>query len=298
MNRRLSRRTGLTLAAASLLLANTTVKVLAQEASPTSSVSIPDLPSGPLGEQIQWFVDLLTGDPTAITGEAVAGHFSENALVVKSADSIAADFAALAREIGPVTVEPGSMLTTRDLPPTTGRFVIVGQDPANRLQVNINVSSASGLIEGLSFSTAPASAATPEAAAVASPVASIPDVPEGPLGEQIQWLVDLLNGDAADITGAAIEPHLAQIVLDEVPADDLATALFTVASQGAPCTGDPGSIATTRDLPPTTAQFVLSGRDGLRLLTTLSVDRETGLIAGLFFQPAPVTDAPAATPAS
>ena len=210
MNRRLSRRTGLTLAAASLLLANTTVKVLAQEASPTSSVSIPDLPSGPLGEQIQWFVDLLTGDPTAITGEAVAGHFSENALVVKSADSIAADFAALAREIGPVTVEPGSMLTTRDLPPTTGRFVIVGQDPANRLQVNINVSSASGLIEGLSFSTAPASAATPEAAAVASPVASIPDLPEGPLGEQIQWLVDLLNGDAADITGAAIEPHLAR----------------------------------------------------------------------------------------
>ena len=299
MSRRFTRRTGLAVAASALLGATTASQVIAQDASPAATTTIPDLPSGPLGEQIQWFVDLMNGDPAAITGDAIAPHFSDNALVVMSADDIAATLAEFATAMAPITVEPASMVTTRDNPPTTARFVIVGKSPADRLQVNIAVSSANSLIEGLTFSTAPTTeAATPEVAAVASPVASIPDLPDGPLGEQIQWLVDLLNGDAANITADAVEPHVAKVVLNEVPAADLAAILVDVASQAAPLMVEPNTLVTTRDMPPTGAQFVLAGRDGVRLPTSLSVDRESGLITGLYFQPAPDPAAPGSTPAS
>lgn len=160
LQQRISRRTGLALAG-SLLMGTTTARTAAQNASPAATVPIPDLPPGPLGEQIQWFVDLMNGDPAAITGEAIAPHFSENALLVMTADDIAATLVQFAEEMETVSVEPGSIVTTRDQPPTTARFVIVGKNPANRLQVNIGVSSATGNIEGLTFSTAPA--ATPPA---------------------------------------------------------------------------------------------------------------------------------------
>ncbi len=297
MSRRFSRRTGLAYASSALLVAASASRVAAQDASPAATTTIPDLPAGPLGEQIQWFVDLMNGDPAAITGDAIAPHFSENALLVMSADDIAATLAEFATTMAPITVEPATMFTTRDQPPTTARFVIAGKSPADRLGVNINVSSATGLIEGLTFSTAPDTAgATP--AAVASPVATIPDLPQGPLGEQIQWLVDLLNGDAADITAEVVEPHMAEVVLDQVPAADLATTLAGVATQAAPVAVEPNTMATTRDMPPSSAQFVLAGRDEIRLLTSLSVDGESGLITGLFFQPAPDPPAAEATPAS
>jgi hypothetical protein len=181
------------------------------------------------------------------------------------------------------------MFTTRNMPPTSARF-IVSSTSDERVQVNLGISSASGLIETLTFSTAPN--------AVASPVAAIPDLPQGPLGEQIEWLVNLLNGDSNGITGDAIEPHLAPIVLAEVPASDLAVIIGDIALQVAPVEVEPQSIVTTRDLPPTSSQFVLIGADSVRLLTTLSVDGESGLITGLYFQPAPRPDAPPATPAS
>jgi hypothetical protein len=195
----------------------------------------------------------------------------------------------VATQLAPITVEPATMFTTRNMPPTSARF-IVSSASGDRVQVNLGVSSASGLIETLTFSTAPV--------AVASPAAAIPDLPQGALGEQIQWLINLLNGDSNSITGDIIEPQMAPIVLAEVSTSDLAIIIGDIALQVAPVAVEPQSIVTTRDLPPTTAQFVLVGKDTIRLLTTLSVDGESGLITGLFFQDAPRPEAPVATPAA
>jgi hypothetical protein len=288
LNHRLTRRTGIGLAA-SAIAALTVGRTLAQPATPAAT-AIPDLPQGPLGEQIQWFVDLMNGDPSAITAAEVGPHFSDNALLVMSAEDLATTFAELAAELAPISVEPGTMVTTRDMPPTTARFVVQGLGD-ERLRVSLGISSASGLIESLNFSLPPVSEATP----VASPVAEIADLPEGPLGEQIAWLVELLNGDAGSITGDALEPRLADVILAEMPAADLAEVIAEIAFQIAPVQVEAGTLVTTRDMPPTSAQFVLAGKNNLRLLTTLSVDSESGLISGLFFQPAAE---PGATPAA
>ncbi len=138
-------------------------------------------------------------------------------------------------------------------------------------------------------------AQTPEASPAASPVAG-GQLPDGPLGEQIKWLVDLLNGDPAEITGDEIEAHLTPAFLDAVPAEEIVGGLLQVAGSR-PFTIEDDLIITTRDLPATNGRFVLVGNDANRIDFSLQIDRDTGLIAGLMFELA--CDAtPEATPAA
>lgn len=127
--------------------------------------------------------------------------------------------------------------------------------------------------------------AAQESTPQASPEA-IPDLPEGPLGVQIQWLVELLNGDLAEITNATVEPHLDPPVLQENPADGLVAILIDVATKAAPLTVEPQTMTTTEDSPPSAAQFVLQGKDNLRFTTSVAVNSQTGLINGMNIEPA------------
>ncbi|MEJ7902421.1 MAG: Cpe/LpqF family protein [Thermomicrobiales bacterium] len=138
-------------------------------------------------------------------------------------------------------------------------------------------------------------AQTPVATPEASPVAG-GQLPDGPLGEQIQWLVNLLNGDPAEITGDEIEAHLTPAFLDAAPAEEIVEGLLQVAGSR-PFAIDDDLIITTMDLPATNGRFVLVGNDAMRIGVSLQIDRDTGLIAGLMLELA--SDAtPEATPAA
>ncbi len=123
---------------------------------------------------------------------------------------------------------------------------------------------------------------------------AIPNLPQGPLGEQIQWVVDLLNGDPADITVEEIEAHLTPAFLDAVPADEIVDGLSEVAGPR-PFTIEDDLIITTMDLPATNGRFVLVGDDAARIEVSIQIDRDTGLIAGLLVEPASEAT-PEATP--
>ncbi len=133
---------------------------------------------------------------------------------------------------------------------------------------------------------------TPVVASAQTPVA----LPEGALGDQVAWLIETLNGDPAGITAEVLEPRLSPEFLAELPAEDLAPSLAGLAAQLAPFELEADSIVTTRDMPPTTASFVLAGAGGVRLATTVVIDSQSGLITGLWFDFAPAPATPEASP--
>ena len=146
-------------------------------------------------------------------------------------------------------------------------------------------------------STLPAQdAATP----AASPVAAASELPEGALGDRIQWLLDLINGDQNAITAEALTPEFAGEMLEVVAIEDLAAVIAEVAIVAAPLTMQSGQIAVLPETPPKTAVFRADGRDGVVVQITISVDPETGQVTGLAFKPLGFTlDTPAAaTPAA
>jgi hypothetical protein len=143
-----------------------------------------------------------------------------------------------------------------------------------------------------------AQAASPEASPVASAISS-EDLPEGALGDRIVWLLDLINGDVANITGDAIAPEFTDEVLAEAPADMLAAVIADISRQAAPLMVQPGQVATTPGTPPTTAVFRAEGREGVVVQITIGIEPESGLIGGLIFKPLGFTlEEPVATPAS
>jgi alpha-beta hydrolase superfamily lysophospholipase len=141
----------------------------------------------------------------------------------------------------------------------------------------------------------PATILSKEATATAQ--TPIPDVslPEGPLGEQIAWVMQIINGNPATLTGADITAHVDKSVLAQVPAKTLIAAITQVSTQYGPFTIEPNSMVTTRDMPPTTARFVIVGKNDMRLRASIAVNRESGLITSLNFTPAPAAT-PAASP--
>ncbi|HEU0165480.1 MAG TPA: alpha/beta hydrolase [Thermomicrobiales bacterium] len=57
-------------------------------------------------------------------------------------------------------------------------------------------------------------------------------------------------------------------------------------------------MITTKDMPPTTARFVIVGKNGMRFQASIAIDRWSGLITGLNFTVAKPPATPAASPAA
>lgn len=120
-------------------------------------------------------------------------------------------------------------------------------------------------------------------------------LPEGPLGTQIQWLVDYINTPEGDAASVDLTTIFAPWVLADVPAPQLQQILNNIRTQLAPVTVDTETMVTTANLPPTTANFYLVGADGTQLPTTLSVDPTSGMISSIWFA-APIAPAPTTIP--
>ncbi len=116
-------------------------------------------------------------------------------------------------------------------------------------------------------------------------------LPEGPLGERIQWLVDYLNLPEDEAAAVDLTTVFTPAVLADVPADQLQAILSEYRAAYAPVSVDSSAIATSMDAPPTVANFTLIAANGTQIPTSLSVDPASGMISSLWFS-APLAPAP------
>jgi len=271
---RLTRRTGIGLVAAAIA-ARATTPATAQTPAPD-----PDLPSGPLGEQIRWLLDLLNGDPAAITEATVAEHLAPSLLEDTPAADIARTLSGIAAALDDVFVEVETLALSRNQPPTVANFDIADASD-HRLRVHLVVEPDSGLITDLDFEgVEDLGVDTP----TASPVAEIP-FPPGPLGEHALWFVETLNAGPGTLTDEALDAHVSPAYFEEHSREDMLAALSELQASGLTWEVDPTSVISTMDLPTTVTRFELIGSDGSRLEVGMTLDRETELLATLVFGP-------------
>jgi beta-lactamase class A len=101
----------------------------------------------------------------------------------------------------------------RLLPARTSRRLLLG------------VAAAWGLAPGrLSAQGTPTASPSPGAVAL----------PDTPVGRQLGWILEVLNGGAAALTVADVQQHFGAAFLAAVPADQLIATLRTIAGQAAP----------------------------------------------------------------
>jgi hypothetical protein len=166
-NTRISRRTGLALAASASFAALAGSRAIAQtpEASPVAGDVI--LPDGPLGVHAQWLLDVANAGPGKITTAAINEHFSVGFFEETTMSEIFRTLSDL-QSLG-ITweIDPESFITTMDLPASNGSFTMVG-DEGSMLQVGITIDRESELIDSLSIEPGDGSA-TPVASPEASP---------------------------------------------------------------------------------------------------------------------------------
>lgn len=149
-NTRITRRTGIALAASATLAALAGGRAIGQtpEASPVAGELI--LPDGPLGVHAQWLLDVANAGPGKITTAAINQHFSVGFFeetTMPEIFKILADLQAL-----DVTweIDPESFITTMDMPASNGSFTMVGDD-GSLLQVGITIDRESELIDALTI---------------------------------------------------------------------------------------------------------------------------------------------------
>ncbi|MGC4107789.1 MAG: Cpe/LpqF family protein [Thermomicrobiales bacterium] len=133
----------------------------------------------------------------------------------------------------------------------------------------------------------------PPATPSSSPAAT-PRMPSGALGAQILWMADAINFPDIEGTPDRIALHIAPSFLALVPIDDLTHEFAAVrADLGMVTTKD--VTVTSRDYPPSIAQFTFAGTNGGSIRVQLSIDPASRLIDGLFFTVTPedATSAPA-----
>lgn len=83
----------------------------------------------------------------------------------------------------------------------------------------------------------------------------------------------------------------------KVPAEQLIAIFGQLHAQAGVLTIETDSLITSRDMPPTNATFIMAGGKGIRLTTSIAINRESGKITGLLFQPAAPSEAsPVASP--
>jgi beta-lactamase class A len=118
-----------------------------------------------------------------------------------------------------------------------------------------------------------------------TPPATPAMVPQTPVGQQLEWFLLQLNGDAATLTAADVEQHFAASFLAAVPADQVVAITRQLATQMQPVTliGFEGTPTENE------AVALVSAKDGGRFRILISVEAaEPHLIAGLLVQPAPL----------
>ncbi|RUQ98981.1 serine hydrolase [Labedella endophytica] len=130
------------------------------------------------------------------------------------------------------------------------------------------------------------SACTPAGDDEASPAPSAVSIPDTPVGEQVSWTLDALNGEI-DPTAAEIEERLNADMLAAVTGEQLVDIVDQLAA------GEPWTPTSYEGTETQAVSTIVSDSQG-SLDLQASVDAD-GLISGLLFQPTPADRTPAAS---
>ncbi len=130
----------------------------------------------------------------------------------------------------------------------------------------------------------------------ASPEASA--FPDGPLGEQAEWILEVANAGPGSIKAGEIESHFHISYFEETPMSEIYATLSDLQSAGITYEIDFDTFITTMDLPATNGRFIMNGSDGSQTEVSIQIDRETGLIVGLYIGPVGGAATPEASPVS
>ncbi|MCO5220467.1 MAG: alpha/beta fold hydrolase [Thermomicrobiales bacterium] len=122
-------------------------------------------PENEIGQQAAWTWELLQPSTMPVDPSEIEAHVDAALMAQAPADQVAVGLDQLKEAYGPFTIEPDSVITTRDEPPTNLSYIIVGVD-GTRLQVALTLDPDSGLLSG--FLITPAA---PTASPVATPLA-------------------------------------------------------------------------------------------------------------------------------
>jgi len=139
-------------------------------------------------------------------------------------------------------------------------------------------------------------AQTPEASPAASPVAGVV-LPDGPLGDHIQWILDTANAGPGRVKVAELNDHFDVAFFETTSMPELFKTFADLQSAGITYELDP-MIITTRDMPASNGTFVLIGSDGSRTQVSLQIDVDTTLINSFTIAPEGEGATPEASPAS
>ena len=135
--------------------------------------------------------------------------------------------------------------------------------------------------------------ASSAAAAAAQPASPEAD-PAVAVEDHLAWILDVFDSGGADVTVDDIERRFSEMFLGQVPADDLVVTL----QQFATMFGTLELVEMQQDTAANEVVGVYETASGERLMLSLAVNPESGLIDGFFVTPAsPEPEAsPAATP--
>lgn len=167
-NRTFSRRSGMGMvaSAAVVVAAGGSLRTFAQtpEASPAADVIFPD---GPLGEHAMWLLEVANAGPGRLKMAEIDAHFDITFFETTPASVIFKTLTDLQSAGLTYEIDPGTFITTRDMPATNGRFVLVGSDDS-RTEMALTINRETELIA--TFVVGPEG--TLSDTAVASPEAS------------------------------------------------------------------------------------------------------------------------------
>lgn len=116
---------------------------------------------------------------------------------------------------------------------------------------------------------------------------------EGAIDAHLAWVVDLFDGGAAELDVAEVEEHFAPLFLDNVPADEFIATIQQLADRFGPI-----ELVDEQRTTPNEFQGVFASASGERVMISIAVDPQSGLMAGFFITPAPeeAQASPAAMP--
>ena len=159
---RISRRTGLGLAA-SAVAALAVGRVAAQDATPSASPTAEVMfAAGPLGDHARWFVEMLNAGPGKLTTDQINSHFSMVFFETTSMPAIFKELSELQSSGVTWEVDPSSVISTMDMPSTVTNFVLIGSD-GTETEVAMTLDPESELIATLVWGDVGTLGATPEA---------------------------------------------------------------------------------------------------------------------------------------
>ncbi len=234
------------------------------------------LPDGPLGENAEWLLGVANAGEGALRLGDVNTHFHPSYFEDNSMPELYSQLSELQSAGITYEIEMDTFATTRDMPATNGSFVLIGSD-GSRMVVGMTVDPESGQITNFMLQPEGPPEATTEATPEATPVMEL-SLPEGPIGEQAEWLLGVANAGEGALRLGDVNTHFHPSYFEGNSMPELYSQLSELQSAGITFEIDLETFIMTTDEPSTQGSFILVGSDGSLTEMHITIDPESGQI--------------------